>query len=267
MILMSREMFSQVGINTQIPLGTFHVDGAKDNQNPPTASQILNDVIVTADGNLGIGTITPITKVDLRSSSGKNIIGLANTSQSAGVAKAGALRYETNIKMLQYSDGVAWHTIPDVAPPKALVFANKESSQSISENSTTQYITNWKEMEDSQNNFNPSTGIFTVPRDGFYIVSFSMTLSSAIINNNSHVETIIESNTSTNNIQTFKTVNSYPGWQAGSQSNQVAGNCYAIFNLKSGNTIRFRVWHNLGGSRTLDIGDSGMRNSISIYEL
>lgn len=61
---------AQVGVNTNNPLGTFHIDGAKDNLPPasPTASQISNDVIVTPVGNVGIGTITPTRKLEIVSS-------------------------------------------------------------------------------------------------------------------------------------------------------------------------------------------------------
>lgn len=55
----------QIGINTETPLTLFHVDGAKDNSASPIASQILNDVAITTDGNIGIGTLTPSTKVDI----------------------------------------------------------------------------------------------------------------------------------------------------------------------------------------------------------
>lgn len=56
---------AQIGINTETPLTIFHVDAAKDNSVSPTAAQILNDVAITADGNMGIGTLTPSTKVDI----------------------------------------------------------------------------------------------------------------------------------------------------------------------------------------------------------
>lgn len=56
--------FSQVGINTENPLGTFHVDTAKDNPatGTPTAAQAANDVVVSSTGNLGLGTVSPINK-------------------------------------------------------------------------------------------------------------------------------------------------------------------------------------------------------------
>ncbi|SHE79827.1 hypothetical protein [Dysgonomonas macrotermitis] len=59
--------YGQIGINTEFPLRVFHVDGAGDNtsSNPSEAEQ-LNDVVVTSAGNLGIGTLTPVTKVDLK---------------------------------------------------------------------------------------------------------------------------------------------------------------------------------------------------------
>lgn len=54
-------MTAQVGIQTSNPQGIFHIDGSKDNPvtGAPTVSQQVNDVIVTAGGRLGVGTITP----------------------------------------------------------------------------------------------------------------------------------------------------------------------------------------------------------------
>lgn len=59
--------FGQIGINTTNPQGTFHVDGAKDNQatGAPTASQQNNDFVVTSVGNVGIGTTTPTRKLEI----------------------------------------------------------------------------------------------------------------------------------------------------------------------------------------------------------
>ncbi|WP_449401316.1 hypothetical protein [Chryseobacterium wanjuense] len=67
--------FAQVGINTSNPQGAFHIDGAKDNNSTgaPTAAQQLNDLIVTNAGNIGIGTTTPTSKMEINS-------GTANTS-------------------------------------------------------------------------------------------------------------------------------------------------------------------------------------------
>lgn len=62
---------AQVGINTQNPQGMFHIDGSKDNPPAaaPNAQQQSNDVIVTAAGNLGIGTTTPTRKLEIVSTS------------------------------------------------------------------------------------------------------------------------------------------------------------------------------------------------------
>lgn len=62
---------AQVGINTQNPQGMFHIDGSKDNPPAaaPNAQQQSNDVIVTATGNVGIGTTTPTRKLEIVSTS------------------------------------------------------------------------------------------------------------------------------------------------------------------------------------------------------
>lgn len=264
-------MIAQTGIYTQEPSRPLQIDGAKDNSATPTTSELNNDVIVTSDGRLGVGVLNPATKVDVRSSDQKGIIGVGtNATQTAASAGTGAIRYSTG-NIIQYSDGVAWHNLPVVLPPKVLILANKSTSQSIAQNSNTEYITGWSEVEDTYNNFNDATGTFSAPRDGFYIVSFNLALVSAAIGNNTRVENIIESSSTTNNIGAYRNVNSYPAWDtSGTQSNIIGGVCNAIFNLKTGDTIRFRVWHNLGGNRstrTAGNGGNNSDNSISIYEL
>lgn len=61
--------YSQVGISTFNPQGTFHVDGAKDNPatGVPSVAQQANDFIVTADGNVGIGINSPTNKLEVNS--------------------------------------------------------------------------------------------------------------------------------------------------------------------------------------------------------
>ncbi|MCZ4245929.1 hypothetical protein [Pedobacter punctiformis] len=272
----------KTGIGTRNPVAssTMHIDGAKNNATAPAATKNNDDVVVMADGKLGIGTITPVTRVDLRSNDQKGIIGLGtNTGQTAVQAGAGAIRYSNILPgVLEYSDGEKWIPLPQVPPIKALVLANNKTLQIIADNNTSQYVTGWLAVKNDPDvdpggftpgipNFNLLNGTFTAPRDAFYIVSFNITLATANIPNNSRFETIIESNTSTNNIQAFKSVNSYPGFNTPVPNNIVSGNCNAIFNLKAGNTIRFRVYHTLGGNRNTSIANLGVDNSISIYEL
>lgn len=257
---------AQVGVFTKDPMQAFHIDGARDNSSvPPSAPQILNDMVVTSEGKLGVGLLNPKTKVDVRSADQKGIIGLGTSTQTAAAAGGGAIRYSTG-NIIQYSDGVSWHNLPMTLPPKALVLANKSSVQVLANNSTT-VVSGWSVLTDAQSNFNGTTGTFTAPRNGFYIVSFNITLADGNIAQNSRIETIIESNTAANNIQTYRSVNSYPAWDVSTVNNIVGGNCTAIFNLSAGNTIQFKVFQNFGGSRNINTSNSGTNNSISIYEL
>lgn len=53
--------YGQVGINTKSPRGIFHIDAQGDTPDigSPSIAQMSNDIIVTIDGQVGIGTITP----------------------------------------------------------------------------------------------------------------------------------------------------------------------------------------------------------------
>lgn len=62
MILNSTSLLAQVGINISNPQGIFHIDS----QSNTISSNITDDdVIVTADGKVGIGTVTPSEKLDI----------------------------------------------------------------------------------------------------------------------------------------------------------------------------------------------------------
>ena len=61
--------YSQVGVNTPNPQGVFNIDGAKDNPKTGTGhtvAQQLIDVTVLANGNVGLGTINPSTKLEIQ---------------------------------------------------------------------------------------------------------------------------------------------------------------------------------------------------------
>lgn len=263
----SGKISAQVGFFTDKPTQPLQIDAAKDDGPTPDALKLSNDVVVDSNGNLGVGVLNPVTKVDLRSADNKGLIGLGTGTQTPAEAGGGAIRYNAN-GFLEYSDGEQWIALPLTAPTKALVNASKSTAQSIGSGSTV-YISGWTETVDlgtlPNGDFDPVTGIFTAPRDGFYLVSFNITLANGTIPKNTFIETSIESDRNIENIQTYKTVNSYPAFQAGTVSNFISGNCNAIFNLKAGNTIKFGVKHNIGSARnTLN---DGKLNNLSISEL
>ncbi len=69
LIVWSINSSGQVGINTSNPQGIFHIDGEKDNliTGLPTAAQQANDVLITNEGNTGIGISVPTSKVEISS--------------------------------------------------------------------------------------------------------------------------------------------------------------------------------------------------------
>ncbi|SHE54695.1 hypothetical protein [Dysgonomonas macrotermitis] len=56
---------AQIGIQTDNPLGIFHVDPKRDT-NAAGTSGTADDVVVTSSGQVGIGTVTPTAKLDIR---------------------------------------------------------------------------------------------------------------------------------------------------------------------------------------------------------
>ena len=71
-ILATNFVYAQVGVNTKSPQSTFHIDGQNTpaTTNPdtgaPSVAQQVDDVIVLPNGNMGLGTITPTSKLEIK---------------------------------------------------------------------------------------------------------------------------------------------------------------------------------------------------------
>lgn len=68
---MSSNVYSQnTGIGTTNPQAKLHVDGSSDNNATgiPSAAQQANDFVVLNNGNVGVGTIAPSVKLEVKSS-------------------------------------------------------------------------------------------------------------------------------------------------------------------------------------------------------
>lgn len=109
--------FAQVGVNTTNPQGIFHVDGGKDNNNSgtPTATQQLNDFVVTSTGNIGVGTTAPATKMEINSgtanASGFRLTNLTSASPvSTAAGQAIGVDASGNVVTLTNPTPVSVHT-------------------------------------------------------------------------------------------------------------------------------------------------------------
>lgn len=76
-LLFSYILTAQVGVGTDNPQGVFHVDGQSNNPSNgnPNASEASDDVVVTNQGNVGVGIINPDKKLTIDSGE-NNVSGL-----------------------------------------------------------------------------------------------------------------------------------------------------------------------------------------------
>lgn len=251
-------IIAQVGINTQNPQALFHIDGSRDNNTSgtPTSTQQANDLVVTENGNVGIGTTTPKVKLDLRSSGTNNSIGIDYTSMTAAQAGAGAVRYlDQSGGIIQISNGVVWQNIPSV-PVKSSVVARINAGNNSHRflYNTVKNVDNWQEMIDANSNFDPVTGLFTAPRKGIYTISFTFNFLSGPINLNSNVESQVLKNGNTIAVKCLKT------YGKSTRPAQAGGNCVTSISLEEGETINVRLLQTIDNTTT---GGRGLRSISS----
>ncbi|MPT31454.1 MAG: hypothetical protein E2600_07270 [Chryseobacterium sp.] len=251
------------GIGTRNPQGPLHIDGAKDNDATapalPTSAQATNDVIVDkTTGFIGVGTLTPKVKLDMRSAPGtnsENALGLGTTAMLASAAGAGAVRYDSATPpgtgpAMDVSDDVTWKRVY-VAPKKAVVVARKITSQTIQRGVATD-IVNWSELNSSPS-FDPIFGIFTAPRTGTYTFLLTFDFASTTINDASLVESQFF-NLTTNTVlaRVYKTFgqsmngSNAAGEDGGaSRPTQAGGSSTVTLNLAAGTRVVARLYHTL----------------------
>jgi len=165
-VLTSGIAYAQVGINTNNPQATFHIDAAKDNPltGIPSAVQQANDFVITGNANVGIGTTSPTEKLDVASGNARirNINSNIGTGGTDRVVVADANGVLKTINFNSYS---LFH---------ARLAANQTASISITTLrfsaplATSPYYS-----------YSTSTGVLTFNQAGNYLVTLQASFASA----------------------------------------------------------------------------------------
>lgn len=56
---------AQIGIQTESPITLLHIDATRDNSPTPTSNQLLNDVFIDNNGNIGLGVSAPMARLEI----------------------------------------------------------------------------------------------------------------------------------------------------------------------------------------------------------
>ncbi len=218
-----------------------------------TARTTGTDVVVTDDGKVGIGNVAPNARLDVRTNTtsttdpGDGYIGIGTTTSTASSAGSGAIRYSTlSGGVLEYSNGTAWNTLSSSNLQRSIVVARKTTTLIVAATTLT-YVQDWSttDLVDVNGNFAASTGTFTAPRTGVYMVSFTFAFASANITGGQVEAQLI----CTSSSDTKKSISTFP---AGGTSESGASISFAI-QLNAGETVRPAIYQNTGSAKTLKV--------------
>lgn len=96
------------------------------------------------------------------------------TMNATGNSKSGRIWQVDPVKGVAVETGAATN-----AGPTTLVVAKNRSQQVVPDSSLNATLTNWTEAFDTLGSFDPVTGLFTAPADGFYQVATSIVATSS----------------------------------------------------------------------------------------
>lgn len=174
-IFISGVSFSQVGINTENPKGTFNIDGGKDNPttgSAHTATQQLNDFTVLQNGNVGVGTINPSQKLEIQT-------GGTTTDPVTGFKLADGNQGESKVLTSDATGIGTWQTAASMRPTITGTFPTP--SNIVRSLITATGVTN--------------TGVYITLPKGKWLVSVGITLGYNIVNSEAWLHAYLTSST------------------------------------------------------------------------
>lgn len=167
---------AQIGINTTNPLAMFHMDGDGLNSTTPTATEQLNDVVITKDGNLGIGIINPLNKLSINSTSANTGLHLPNGASAGNVLVSDALGNSTwqssAIQFQTMIQGGTWRAEPSTNTPLATSHPNMVFTKITT--LTSVVIDKVKATFGTNYGWNNTTQEYIVPTNGIYRIGFAV---------------------------------------------------------------------------------------------
>lgn len=250
---------AQVGINTNTPQAILEIQ-SKGNTASTKALSIKNNSAVNIfnvrdDGRIiTSGVASPTVLFDLRDGKNNSILAVGESSQTAPIAKGGAVKYDQNTKSLFLSDNTVWKELASDYIKTFIVADIATATQSFA-NNTTNTIKNWVVVSDLTNSFNPTTGIFTAQRSSVYSVTLNITLNDGAINAKTQLQASLIASGG-QQVKSITTFNAAGNFSAGVQ-------CSGNFTLASGETLYAALWHNMGIAKVIKIG----YNNLTIVEL
>lgn len=171
LLLFSTTIIAQnIGINTENPLGEFHVDSKGNNPkigNPSNVQQ-ADDFIVTRSGNVGIGTINPENKLHIAKDSNHETLKIEGLSKG-NIITDNILLYDINNNNIKKS-----RTIESYSIATPTIFNLNSDIQNFLQYSP-QGSTNVVTMEMKQNTiegltYNQGTATITFPKGTYQFI-------------------------------------------------------------------------------------------------
>ncbi|MEY8760465.1 hypothetical protein [Chryseobacterium tongliaoense] len=158
---------AQVGINTNNPQASFHIDAAKDNPTTgvPSAAQQTNDFVVTNSGQVGIGTTSPTDKLDV--SSGNARIRTINSNiGTGGVDRVVVADANGILKTIDFSAYSLFH-------------ARLAANQSLTSSTITTLLFSTPLATSPFYSYNTTSGVLTFNQAGNYLITLQASFANA----------------------------------------------------------------------------------------
>lgn len=154
-------LFSQVAINTKFPQGVFYVDPL-GNTNSTGSSGYADDIVVTKDGALGIGTLNPTAHVHIDKGAAKSFIRIEDTSEGTGD------------KFLASDEDGRGSWIPAITLNGKVYRMNSPGKIAVKCNYNVNTIVPFNLIKDDNGTLanNSTPGVLTIQADGTYVFNF-----------------------------------------------------------------------------------------------